>query len=77
MSTVPGSAGLPLVSDKSYDFYKDPIKFLQKHMGSTKSRVFLTRFLNKPTVFVCSNKVLHKLLNGGYKSVKIKNNLDT
>lgn len=63
MSAVPGTAGLPLVSDKSYDFYKDPVKFQQKHMESTKSRVFQTRFLNKPTVFVCSNTILHKLLN--------------
>lgn len=63
MAVAPGSAGLPLVGDKSYDFYKDPIKFMEKHMTKTKSRVFLSRFLNKPTVFVCSNKVLHKILN--------------
>ncbi|KAH3707594.1 putative cytochrome P450 120 isoform X1 [Dreissena polymorpha] len=61
--SAPGTAGLPLLGDKSYEFYKDPVKFLMKHMVDNKSRVFLTRFLNKPTVFVGSNKVVHELLN--------------
>ena len=61
-TTVPGSAGLPLISDKSYDFYKDPIKFQLRNLESTKSRVFLSRFLNKPTIFIGSNQVLRDTL---------------
>lgn len=63
-TSVPGSAGLPLVSDKSYDFYKDPIRFQNKHMEMNKSRVFLSRFLNKPTVFIGSNRVIQETLQG-------------
>lgn len=62
MANVPGSAGLPLVGDRSYDFYKDPIKFQYKHMEYTKSRVFLSRLLNKPTIFIGSNSVLQEVL---------------
>lgn len=65
MSTkVPGSAGLPLLGDKSYDFYRDPIKFQDKHMNHNKSRVFVSRFLNKPTIFVGSHEVLTEVLHG-------------
>ncbi|KAL4231369.1 hypothetical protein ACF0H5_008948 [Mactra antiquata] len=74
MAKVPGSAGLPLLGDRSYDFYKDPIKFQLKHLEQTKSRIFLSRFLNMPTVFVGSNKALKEILtdnsdklNLGYK----------
>ncbi|XP_060586109.1 putative cytochrome P450 120 [Ruditapes philippinarum] len=62
MAKVPGSAGFPLVGDRSYDFYKDPIKFQNKHMENTKSRVFLSRFLNKPTIFIGSNAILQEVL---------------
>ncbi|XP_053406571.1 uncharacterized protein LOC123547264 [Mercenaria mercenaria] len=62
MSEVPGSAGFPLVGDKSYDFYKDPIRFQNKHMEATKSRVFLSRFLNKPTIFIGSSAILGEVL---------------
>ncbi|WAR20838.1 C87A3-like protein [Mya arenaria] len=63
---VPGSAGLPLLGDRSYEFYKDPIKFQHKYMENTKSRVFLARFLNKPTIFVGSNHVVHEVLTGEF-----------
>lgn len=64
MAKVPGSAGLPLIGDKSYDFYRDPIKFQYKHMEHTKSTVFLSRFLNKPTIFIGSNNTLQEVLKG-------------
>ncbi|ESO98396.1 hypothetical protein LOTGIDRAFT_231439 [Lottia gigantea] len=54
----PGSAGIPLLGDKSYDFYKDPPSFFEKNAKHYKSRVFLTRFLLKPTVFVGSSQGL-------------------
>lgn len=61
---VPGSAGLPLVGDKSYDFYKDPIRFQNKNVEKAKSRIFLSRFLNKPTIFIGSNQILREVLKG-------------
>lgn len=62
MAEVPGSVGFPLLGDKSYEFYKNPIKFLEKNMQQCRSRLFATRFLNKPTVFVCSNKGVRDVL---------------
>lgn len=62
MATIPGSVGLPILGDKSYKFYKDPIKFCQRNMSQYQSRMFYTRFLNKPTVFVGSNQAVRELL---------------
>lgn len=64
MATIPGSAGLPLLGDRSYDFYKDPVKFMEKNISYYKNRNFIGRFLNKSTVFVGCNKTLKCLLTG-------------
>jgi len=61
---LPGSAGLPLLGDRSYDFYKDPVKFMEKSISVYKNRNFIARFLNKATVFVGCNKTLNCLLKG-------------
>lgn len=66
MATVPGSVGLPLVSDKSYAFYKDPVKFVEQYFEYYRSRVFCARFLNTPTIFIGSNAVLQEVLQGGF-----------
>ncbi|XP_069139999.1 putative cytochrome P450 120 [Argopecten irradians] len=71
MATIPGSVGLPILGDKSYEFYKDPVKFCQKNMSSNKSRLFYTRFLNKPTAFICSNKAVHELLTDHNDSIEL------
>ncbi|KAL5017567.1 hypothetical protein ScPMuIL_007156 [Solemya velum] len=75
MATVPGSIGLPLVSDKSYTFYKDPVKFAEQNFEYYRSRTFCARFLNTPTIFIGSNALLHEVLQEkqqymelGYKS---------
>lgn len=62
MATIPGSAGLPLLGDRSYDFYKDPVKFMEKNISVYKNRNFIARFLNKATVFVGCNNTLNCLL---------------
>lgn len=64
MAAVPGTVGWPLLGDKSYAFYKNPVAFLYKCIDHHNSRVFAARFLNKPTVFVCSNKGVHDVLTG-------------
>ncbi len=69
LHAVPGSVGWPVIGDKSYEFYKNPTDFLQKYMNQNKSRIFVIRFLNKPTVFVCSNSGVEKVLAGWYKNV--------
>ncbi|GFR96314.1 cytochrome P450, family 3, subfamily A, polypeptide 65, partial [Elysia marginata] len=60
---VPGSVGWPILGDKSIEFYKDPLQFLNKNITQWKSQIFKTRFLNKPTVFVCSNQGVRDVLN--------------
>ena len=64
MASVPGNFGIPLVGDKSVEFYKDAVQFVDKKIQLLDSRVFATRFLNKPTVFVASNVGVQELLNG-------------
>ena len=64
-SSLPGHVGMPIVGDKSVEFYRDAVGFvnsrIKKHDGA---RMFVTRFLNKPTVFVASNKGVEELMNG-------------
>ena len=64
-SKVPGHVGFPIIGDKSVEFYRDAIGFvnsrIKKYGGS---RLFVQLFLNKPTVFVASNQGVQELLNG-------------
>lgn len=61
---VPGSPGVPFVGDKSLSFYKDPIGFVQRNIDKHQSPIFQCRFLNQPTVFVCSNAAVQQVLQG-------------
>ncbi|XP_038071152.1 putative cytochrome P450 120 [Patiria miniata] len=54
MATPKGSAGYTIIGDKSAEFYKNPIAFANWRMEEYGSRVFLSRLLNKPTVFIGS-----------------------
>ncbi|KAL8617736.1 hypothetical protein ACOMHN_053569 [Nucella lapillus] len=70
MAELPGSVGWPLLGDKSIDFYKDPVKFMRKNIEHHQSRIFASRFLNKPTAFVCSNAGVREILadrNGAFE----------
>lgn len=71
---LPGYVGWPIVGDKSIEFYRDPVKFYHKYMEQYKSRIFVSRILNKPTVFVGTNEGVREVLtdcadklNMGYK----------
>ncbi|XP_038660418.1 beta-amyrin 11-oxidase-like isoform X8 [Scyliorhinus canicula] len=59
---IPGSSGYALMSDKSLEFYKDPMHFCNSRIHSYGSRIFQARLLNKPTLFVCSVKGMKELL---------------
>ncbi|XP_078252090.1 uncharacterized protein LOC144591933 isoform X3 [Rhinoraja longicauda] len=61
---IPGSSGYTLISDKSFDFYKDPVHFCDSQIHNCGSRIFQARFLNKTTIFVCSVKGMKELLCG-------------
>lgn len=71
---LPGYVGWPLVGDKSIEFYRDPIKFYHKYAELYKSRIFVSRILNKPTVFIGTHQGVRQVLidcadnmNMGYK----------
>ncbi|KAJ3605578.1 hypothetical protein NHX12_027623 [Muraenolepis orangiensis] len=63
MAKLPGNPGYPVVGDKSLEFYKDPVGFCEHRLKKHKSRVFLTRFTNKPTAVVCSVRGMRELLH--------------
>ncbi|XP_013417442.1 uncharacterized protein LOC106178695 [Lingula anatina] len=59
---IPGSAGLPVVGDKSYEYYKDAVQFVLKRIDQHHSRIFISRLLNTPTVFVADHSMVNELL---------------
>lgn len=70
MSAVPGKVGWPIVGDQSYSFYRDPTGFIEQNFTTHQSRIFKTRFLNKSTVFVGSNKGVQDVLHGKHMPAK-------
>uniref|UniRef100_A0A3P9KL43 Uncharacterized protein n=1 Tax=Oryzias latipes TaxID=8090 RepID=A0A3P9KL43_ORYLA len=64
MAKLPGSAGVSLFGDKSLEFYRDPVSFCQQRIHKHRGRVFQSRLLNRPTVFVCSVRGMRELLGG-------------
>lgn len=62
--TVPGSAGWTVTGDRTAEFTKYPLDFIERRLKQYGSKVFLARALNKPTIFVCSNKGLQEILTG-------------
>ncbi|XP_036070395.1 cytochrome P450 26A1 isoform X2 [Oryzias melastigma] len=64
MAKLPGSAGVSLLGDKSLEFYRDPVNFCRQRILKHRGRVFQSRLLNRPTVFVCSVRGMRELLGG-------------
>ncbi len=64
MATPKGNSGYAVFGDKSAEFYKDPIAFVSKRIDEYGARIFQSRILNKPTVFVCTVKGVRDLLVG-------------
>ncbi|KAG7476667.1 hypothetical protein MATL_G00085390 [Megalops atlanticus] len=62
MSKLPGHSGISLLSDKSLEFYRDPVAFYQRRIEKHGSRIFEARLLNKSTSFVCSVQGMKELL---------------
>ncbi|KAF6725915.1 putative cytochrome P450 120 [Oryzias melastigma] len=62
MAKLPGSAGVSLLGDKSLEFYRDPVNFCRQRILKHRGRVFQSRLLNRPTVFVCSVRGMRELL---------------
>ncbi|XP_028274313.1 uncharacterized protein LOC114444108 isoform X2 [Parambassis ranga] len=59
---LPGNAGVSVLGDKSLEFYRDPVSFCRRRIEKHRSRVFLSRLLNRPTAFICSVKGMRELL---------------
>ncbi|KAM6984673.1 putative cytochrome P450 120 [Aplochiton taeniatus] len=62
MNKLLGTTGVSLLGDKSVEFYRDPVTFCEHRIEKHGSRIFQSRLLNKPTVFVCSVEAMKELL---------------
>ena len=60
---IPGHVGWPITGDRTVEFYRDVMGFVDTHQQSD-CPVFKARLLNKPTVFVTSNKGVCEVLHG-------------
>ncbi len=60
---VPGRAGYSVIGDESIEFVRTPQDYVERRRASYGD-VFLGRVLNRPTVFLTSNKAVQDLLNG-------------
>lgn len=53
---------MPVLGDRSLEFYRDPVSFYQQRIEKHGSRVFQTRVLNRPSTFICSVQGMRELL---------------
>ena len=60
---VPGCSGYSFLGDESIEFVRTPRDYVDKRRRNY-GEVFLGRVLNKPTVFLASNKAVQDLLTG-------------
>ncbi|XP_077992507.1 uncharacterized protein LOC144446581 isoform X2 [Glandiceps talaboti] len=63
MAAPKGHIGYPVVGDKSIEFYKDPIEFVNRRINDYSERIFQSRVINTPTVFIASCQGVHQLLH--------------
>jgi len=59
----PGSSGI--LSDKSVEFFKDPLRFVQSRCDLHKTRVFVTRLALKQTLVIADHSILTNFLSQG------------
>ncbi|EDO31715.1 predicted protein [Nematostella vectensis] len=62
MSSLPGHIGWPVTGDKTIEFSKNPTQFVKGRITEYESRIFQTRILNKPHVFVASSQGVKEVL---------------
>lgn len=58
---VPGYLGYPILGDKSLEFVRSPRDYINQQR-KTYGDVFKGRVLNKPHVFITSNKAVEDFL---------------
>ncbi|KAF0294237.1 putative cytochrome P450 120 [Amphibalanus amphitrite] len=58
----PGSAGRTLLSDRSVELWRDPVRFVSAGVEQHGARAFLTRLLLRPTVVLADNRAVRHLL---------------
>ena len=61
---VPGSVGWSISGDKTYEFARSPLEFVQNRILKHDSKIFIARVLNKPHIFVTSNLGIKEMLVG-------------
>ena len=61
---VPGSVGWSISGDKTYEFARTPLEFIQSRISKYNSNVFSVRVLNKGHIFITSNHGVKEMLIG-------------
>ena len=69
MTSLPGRVGWPVAGDKTLEFARNPVEFIQRNIKTCKSRIFQVRTLNKPHAFVASNQGVKEILEGNVISL--------
>ena len=64
MASLPGHVGWPVTGDRTIEFARNPVEFVCGCMKKCCSRVFQTRMLNKPHVFITSSQGVKEILEG-------------
>ncbi|XP_041477363.1 beta-amyrin 28-monooxygenase-like [Lytechinus variegatus] len=62
MATPKGKIGYPILGDSSLEFYRNVPLYINSRIEEYGARIFQSRILNKPTVFVCSCSAVKELL---------------
>ena len=72
MTSLPGQIGWPVSGDKTIEFARNPVEFVQSRIKTCDSRMFQARALNKPHVFIASSQGVKEVLEGTYCCCQIK-----
>jgi len=59
---IPGEVGWTVTGDKTVEFARNPISFVESRIEKHDSKIFIARVLNKPTIFVTSNNGVRDIL---------------
>lgn len=62
MASLPGRVGWSVTGDRTLDFARDPVGFVQRNVKAFNSRMFQGRSLNRPHAFVASNQGVKEIL---------------
>lgn len=61
---VPGQVGWSISGDKTVEFARFPLDFVENRIKKYNSKIFVSRVLNKPHIFITSSNGIKEMLLG-------------